>query len=55
LGWDQARTSQKIDDIYETLLTIFRLAGESNIATSLAADRLAEERLMKGAMSSSQL
>ena len=55
LGWDQARTSQKIDDIYETLLTIFRLATQSNIATSLAADRLAEERLMKGTTSSPQL
>jgi leucine dehydrogenase len=55
LGWDQARTSQKIDAIYETLLRIFRLAAESNIDTSLAADRLAEERLMKGALSSPQL
>jgi hypothetical protein len=54
LGWDQARTSQKIDAIYDTLLKIVRLADEGNTSTSLAADRLAEERLMKGSMSSSQ-
>jgi leucine dehydrogenase len=45
LGWDQARTSQKIDKIYDTLLRIFRLAAESKTSTSQAADRLAEERL----------
>jgi leucine dehydrogenase len=54
LGWDQARTAQKIDAICETLLKIFRMAAESNISTSQAADRLAEERLIRGAATSPQ-
>jgi leucine dehydrogenase len=52
LGWDQARTSQKIDAIYDTLLNIFRLADERNTSTSEAADRLAEERLLRSGVPS---
>lgn len=45
LGWDEARTIAKVDDIYETLLTIFETAKGEHIPTYLAAGRLAEERL----------
>ena len=45
LAWDPARTTAKIDEIYETVLNIFYMAASEGIATSKAADRLAEERL----------
>ena len=45
LDWDLSRTVAKIDAIYDTLLTIFSMAGKEKIPTYQAADRLAEERL----------
>lgn len=46
LGWDAARTRQRIDDtIYEIVLRIFWIARAEGISTWRAADRLAEERL----------
>jgi len=45
LGWNEARTIAKVDDIYETLLKIFAIAKKERIPTYRAADRLAEERL----------
>jgi leucine dehydrogenase len=47
LGWDAARTLEKIDAIYDTLVKIFQLSKEVRIPTYQAADRLAEERLAK--------
>jgi leucine dehydrogenase len=49
LAWDPARTTAKIDEIYETVLNIFYMAAHERISTSTAADRLAEERLAHGA------
>jgi len=45
LGWEPARTMDKIDAIYSTLMAIFDVAAGDRIPTYQAADRLAEERL----------
>jgi glutamate dehydrogenase/leucine dehydrogenase len=45
LGWDEPRTLAKIDAIYETLLQIFWAAEQTNVATSKAADLLAEQQI----------
>jgi leucine dehydrogenase len=45
LGWDSGRTAAKVDAIYETLLKIFHLAEEQRVPTSVAADRMVEEKL----------
>ena len=45
LGWDEPRTLAKIDAIYETLLKIFRAAEQASVATSKAADLLAEQQI----------
>jgi leucine dehydrogenase len=45
LGWDAKRSQKEVDAIYDTLLKIFEIAAREKIATSRAADRLAEERL----------
>ncbi len=44
LGWDEKRTAEKIDAIYDTMMSIFAVASRDGIATHKAADRLAEER-----------
>jgi leucine dehydrogenase len=45
LGWDEERTTAKIDAIYDTLLSIFEIARMQGIPTYRAADQLAEHRL----------
>jgi leucine dehydrogenase len=47
LGWDPSQASAKIDEIYDTLLDIFKTAELEGIPTYKAADRLAESRLKK--------
>jgi len=49
LGWDASQAAKKVDAIYDTLLKIFEIASREKIATSRAADRLAEEKLAKAA------
>jgi leucine dehydrogenase len=49
LGWEPARASRRVDEIYDTILTIFGNAKADGIATNKAADRLAEDRLQKKA------
>jgi leucine dehydrogenase len=44
LGWDSAQAAVKVDEIYDTVFNIFQIAAAEDIATSKAADRLAEER-----------
>ena len=44
LGWDTTQAAAKVDEIYDTVFNIFEMAAAENIATSKAADRLAEER-----------
>jgi leucine dehydrogenase len=48
LGWDASRVAQKIDAIYDTMLSIFDQADREGIPTSAAADRFAEARLQAG-------
>jgi leucine dehydrogenase len=45
LGWEPARSRQKIEEIYDTLLDIFRRAERDGVSTARSADRLAEGRL----------
>src|SRR5919204_6027550 len=39
-GWTSARSFRKADEIYDTVLRVFSIAGEERIPTYLAADRL---------------
>jgi leucine dehydrogenase len=48
LGWERADARRKVEEIYDTLLSVFELARRDGVPTSLAADRLAEERLRDG-------
>ncbi|HEX6717851.1 MAG TPA: Glu/Leu/Phe/Val dehydrogenase [Pyrinomonadaceae bacterium] len=45
LGWEAEQSLRKVDEIYDTILTIFQSAQAQGITTNEAADRLAEERL----------
>ena len=45
LDWEPAQAMRKVNAIYDTALDIFGLAQQQGIATSEAADRLAEQRL----------
>ena len=45
LGLEESQTTAKVDQIYDTVLDIFRTAEAEGIPTYKAADRLAERRL----------
>jgi leucine dehydrogenase len=47
LGWEAPQSAAKIDEIYDTVLDIFKTAEAEGIPTYRAADRLAEERLAR--------
>ena len=47
LGWEAKHALGKVDEIYDTLLKIFRSAKSEGITTNKAADRLAEDRLRR--------
>lgn len=44
-GWKPEHVSQKVDEIYNTVLNILELARAEDISTSKAADRIAESHL----------
>ena len=44
--YDEAVAMRHVDGIYETLLAIFARAERDGVATSLAADRVAEDRMV---------
>lgn len=44
-GYSSERAFDKTKQVYDSLMQIFKIAKEQNIATNLAADRLAEHRL----------
>lgn len=44
-GWGSEQSKEEAGRIYDTLLRIFERAADEEIATSLAADRLAEQRI----------
>jgi leucine dehydrogenase len=45
-GWTSARAFRKADEIFETVLKVFAIARNDRIPTYLAADRLAEQRIL---------
>ncbi|HTE46246.1 MAG TPA: Glu/Leu/Phe/Val dehydrogenase [Gemmatimonadaceae bacterium] len=45
-GWTSARSFRKADEIYDTIRKVFEIAKTENIPTYLAADRLAEQRIL---------
>jgi leucine dehydrogenase len=45
LSWEASESAAKVEEIYDTLLGIFRMAEAEGVPTYEAADRLAEERL----------
>jgi leucine dehydrogenase len=45
-GWTSARAFRKADEIYETVRKVFAIARTDRIPTYLAADRLAEQRIL---------
>ena len=45
LGWEPSQSTAKVDEIYDTVLAIFKTAAAEGIPTYKAADRLAETRL----------
>ncbi|HZS45705.1 MAG TPA: Glu/Leu/Phe/Val dehydrogenase dimerization domain-containing protein [Blastocatellia bacterium] len=51
LGWSKERMESSVENIYDTLLSIFRSAEANNILPFQAADRLAEERIRRKAES----
>lgn len=44
-GWSRERSLRKADEIYETVLSVFKIACEQGIPTYQAADRVAEQRI----------
>jgi leucine dehydrogenase len=44
-GWSSARAFRKADEIYETVLKVFKIAKSDQVPTYVAADRLAEQRI----------
>jgi leucine dehydrogenase len=47
LGWKPEQTSKRVDEIYDTILTVFERAKAKGLSTHEAADQLAENRLKK--------
>ena len=45
LGWEPQWSLEKIDEIYDTVLKVFKAAEAQGITPNQAADRLAEDRL----------
>jgi leucine dehydrogenase len=44
-GWDAARAFRKADEIYDTILKVFKIATDDRVPSYVAADRLAEQRI----------
>jgi leucine dehydrogenase len=44
-GWSRDRALRKADEIYETVLSVFRMASDTGIPSYKAADRVAEQRI----------
>jgi leucine dehydrogenase len=47
LGWGRAEALAKVEQIYDTVLNVFRVAEKEGITPNRAADQLAELRLMR--------
>jgi len=51
LGWEPERAAKKVDQIYDSVLTIFENANTQGITTNEAANRLAEDRIRRARFS----
>jgi leucine dehydrogenase len=47
LGWEPAQAAKKVDQIYDSVLTIVENANAQGITTNEAANRLAEDRIRR--------
>ena len=47
-GYDEKKSTKKVEGIYDTLKRILEIAGEESVTTAVAADHLAEEILTEG-------
>ena len=47
LGWELARALRKVEEIYDSVLTIVENANSQGITTNEAANRLAEDRIQR--------
>ncbi len=47
-GYDEARSRQKVENIYNALKAVFRLSRERNISTNRASNLVAEDKLAAG-------
>lgn len=45
LDWDESKTAEKVNAIYETTMAVFKLATDTKLTTAKAADKIAEDRL----------
>jgi leucine dehydrogenase len=50
LGWEPRRAAERIDGIYDTMLSLFAAAQRDRVPPQVAANRLAESRLRDGAV-----
>ena len=46
IGYNQERAMKKVEKIYDNLIRVFEISKEENIPTYLAADHMAEERML---------
>ncbi len=49
LGWSSDEALKRVDQIYDTILSILEIAKSEDISTNKAADRIAEDRLRAAA------
>jgi leucine dehydrogenase len=47
-NYDVKKSTQKVEEIYQTLLNIFQQSTEKNIPTGVIADNMAREIIKKG-------
>jgi leucine dehydrogenase len=47
LGWELARTLEKVDQIYDSVLTVVENAKAQGITTNEAANRIVEDRIRR--------
>ncbi|MFF5995454.1 Glu/Leu/Phe/Val dehydrogenase [Lysinibacillus sp. KU-BSD001] len=53
-GYNRDRAMKRVETIYDSLIKIFAISKEENIPTYIAANRLAEQRIVRVAKSRSQ-
>jgi leucine dehydrogenase len=54
IGYDEDKAFKQVNNIYDTLLAIFKIAQQQSITTNDASKQLADERIMKARISKKQ-